>query len=51
MGASWSHFIKKVEISLNNQEEPLVYKFFFQRGDYKRFTVEIPELEKTQKVI
>ncbi len=45
-----NHYIRKVEIFIDDKE-PLTYRFFFQVGDRKKFTVSVDELDKVEKII
>ncbi len=44
------HYIRKVEIFIDDRE-PLLYRFYFQVGDRKKFTVSVDELDKVEKII
>jgi len=43
------HYIRMVEVTVDDQK-PLVYRFFFQRGDKKTFSVDIPDLGGVKKI-
>ena len=45
-----NHFIRKVEV-VADEREPIVKDFTFQKGDYKRVTVEIPDLQSVEKLV
>jgi len=43
-------YINKVGIAVDDKE-PIVKYFFFQIGDKKVFTIQIPDLDKAKKII
>ncbi len=43
-------YIKKVEVLIDDRK-PLVYRFFFQIGDKKEFSISVPDLDKAEKLI